>query len=124
MSSDIGSPTVPVVVPAASVPVALPLPGTGRQAAAPAPASAPAPHVAGTGHGEDVLNRAAQRVVDSLTGGNSFAFQVDRQTGMTIVKVFNKVTGELVRQIPTEEVVRIAQILRQEEHQPVLDVMA
>jgi uncharacterized FlaG/YvyC family protein len=44
---------------------------------------------------------------------------------MTIVKVFNSQTGELVRQIPTEEVVRIAQLMRQEESQKqLLDVTA
>jgi flagellar protein FlaG len=70
----------------------------------------------------DVLTRAAQRVADSLGSGNSFSFTVDRETGMTIVKVINKATGELVRQIPSEEVVHIAQLLKQDEHQPVLDV--
>jgi flagellar protein FlaG len=96
------------------------LPGSGRQA--------PEPHIIGTGSsggtGADVLHGAASQVVAALPGDNSFAFQFDKQTGMTIVKVYNKATGELVRQIPTEEIVRIAQILRQEEHQPVLDVKA
>lgn len=38
-------------------------------------------------------------------------FSVDRATGMTIVQIVNRASGELVRQIPTEEVVRIAQFL-------------
>jgi hypothetical protein len=96
---------------------AVSLPGSGRQA--------PELHVAGSGGtGADVLHSAARQVVAALPGDNSFAFQFDKQTGMTIVKVYNKATGELVRQIPTEEIVRIAQILRQEEQQPVLDVKA
>ncbi len=70
----------------------------------------------------DVLARAAKRVADSLGSGNSFSFAVDNQTGITIVKIINKATGELVRQIPTEEVVHIAQLLQQDEHRPVLDV--
>jgi flagellar protein FlaG len=108
------TPTVQAVLPAQR------LPGTPDPNALPLPAPAAA---AGRGGG-DVLARAAQRVVDSIGGGNSFNFAFDKQTGMTIVKVYNKATGELVRQIPTEEVVRIAQLLSQEEHKPVLDITA
>lgn len=38
-------------------------------------------------------------------------FVYDQNTGMTIVQIVNRATGEMVRQIPTEEVVRIAQYL-------------
>jgi len=73
----------------------------------------------------DVLAKAAQQVVAALPGHNEFSFNFDKQTGMTIVRVYNADTGELVRQIPTEEVVRIAQIMRQEQAQPgVMDVLA
>ncbi|MGB8693960.1 MAG: flagellar protein FlaG [Steroidobacteraceae bacterium] len=103
----------------AGAPAALRLPGTGHDNAA---------GDAGMAHAsaatDDVLSRAARRVADALGSGNGFSFNFDRQTGMTIVRVINKATGELVRQIPTEEVVRIAQLLRQEEHSPVLDVLA
>lgn len=78
--------------------------------------------VAGSG---DVLQQAARQVVATLPGRNQFSFQFDRATGMTIVKVYNADTGELVRQIPTEEIVRIAQLMRQEEAHPnVVDVTA
>lgn len=71
----------------------------------------------------DVLQQAAQRVVDALQGGgNRFDFSLDKQTGLTIVKVFNRATGELVRQIPSEEIVHLAQLLQQDEQQGVLDV--
>jgi flagellar protein FlaG len=103
----------------AGAPAALRLPGTGRDSAT---------SDAGMAHAsaatDDVLRLAARRVADSLGSGNGFSFNFDRQTGMTIVRVINKATGELVRQIPTEEVVRIAQLLSQEEHPPVLDVRA
>jgi flagellar protein FlaG len=107
--------------PAASAPMRavsapLALPGTGRDDADSVPAALQ-PTV-----NRDVLARAAQRVADSLGSGNSFSFAVDNQTGITIVRVINKATGELVRQIPTEEVVRVAQLLQQDEHQKVLDV--
>jgi flagellar protein FlaG len=41
----------------------------------------------------------------------SVRFQVDSETGMTIVNVYNEATGELVQQIPNEVVVRIAQYI-------------
>lgn len=73
----------------------------------------------------DALQSAARQVVSSLPGRNQFSFAFDRSTGMTIVKVYNADTGELVRQIPTEEIVRIAQLMRQEEAHPnVVDVTA
>jgi flagellar protein FlaG len=49
-------------------------------------------------------------------------FDFDKRTGMTIVQIVNRSTGELVRQIPTEEVVRIAQYLDMKN--PFLDVTA
>ena len=103
----------------AGAPVALRLPGTGQDNAA---SDASMTHASAVT--DDVLSRAARRVADSLGSGNSFSFNVDRQTGMTIVRVINRATGELVRQIPTEEIVHIAQLLKQEEHQPVLDARA
>jgi flagellar protein FlaG len=41
-------------------------------------------------------------------------FQVDAATGQTIVRVVNMSTGEVVRQIPDEVVMRIAQFLKAE----------
>ena len=122
MSSELSVRPAPVPsVPAAAPPTGpqLRLPGTGREAAATHAGKASA-----AAAGTDVLSRAAQRVADSLGSGNSFSFVVDSQTGMTIVKVINRSTGELVRQIPSEEIVHIAQLLKQDEHKPVLDVRA
>ncbi len=71
----------------------------------------------------DVLQRAAQHVTAAMgSGGVSFSFIIDKQSGMTIVKIFNKDTGELVRQIPSEEVVHVAQLLRQDEQRSLLDL--
>lgn len=41
-------------------------------------------------------------------------FQVDAATGRTVVRVVNMATGEVVRQIPDEVVMRIAQFLKAE----------
>jgi flagellar protein FlaG len=101
--------------------VAVPIPGSGAGATS---AKAVQP-VGQAGAAADVLQRAAQQVVAAMPGANRFNFSFDKQSGMTIVKVFNSETGELVRQIPTEEVVRIAQIMRQEEaQQQLLNVTA
>jgi len=71
----------------------------------------------------DLTGHAAQPAAPALTN-NGFDFRVDKQTGMTVVKVFNKTTGELVRQIPLAEVVHVAQLLRQAERHSVLDLLA
>ena len=72
---------------------------------------------------DDVLQRAARRVVEAMQeGGVSFKFTIDKQSGMTIVRIFNKATGELVRQIPSEEAVHVAALLRQDEQRSLLDL--
>jgi flagellar protein FlaG len=42
----------------------------------------------------------------------SFRFQVDDDSGRTIVRIVNPETGELVRQIPSEDVLAAARALR------------
>jgi flagellar protein FlaG len=91
----------------------------GQAAPVPLPGSRPAPQLAAP----DILQRAAQRVVAAMeNGGVSFNFTIDKQSGMTIVRIFNKATGELVRQIPSEEAVHVAQLLRQDEQRSLLDL--
>jgi flagellar protein FlaG len=64
-----------------------------------------------------------QQLADYLRAHEqSVSIQHDKQTGMTIVKVFNDSTGELVRQIPAEELVRIAQYFN--EQHPLLNTKA
>lgn len=42
-------------------------------------------------------------------------FQVDEDAGLTIIRVYDKTSNELIRQIPNEEAVTLAQKLNQEE---------
>ena len=42
-------------------------------------------------------------------------FQLDEDAGFTIIRVFDKATDELIRQIPNEEAVSLAQKLNEEE---------
>jgi flagellar protein FlaG len=49
------------------------------------------------------LNEAMQTV------GTALSFSVDKETGRTVVKVLDSKTGEVIRQIPAEEMVRVSQ---------------
>jgi len=42
---------------------------------------------------------------------NSLAFSIDDSTGKTIVRITDAVTGEMIRQIPSEEMLEIARSL-------------
>jgi flagellar protein FlaG len=56
--------------------------------------------------------------------GHSMKFTVDKATGMTIVRIYNSASGELVRQVPSEEIVRVAALLREEMQRRTIDVQA
>jgi flagellar protein FlaG len=53
---------------------------------------------------------AFKQQIDSKTP-NSLAFSVDSANGKTIVKITDAETGETIRQIPSEEMMAIAQSL-------------
>ena len=58
----------------------------------------------------DAVVAAAKQIESFLRRtDSSLEFQVDSATGQTVVTVRNTATGEVVRQIPSEEVLRIAQ---------------
>jgi len=121
MATDVPAVGSVTATPVAAASVSTPVAGSAQGAA---PVNA-VPPVSAAGSASDVLQRAAQQVVAAMPGANSFSFDFDKQSGMTIVRVFNSQTGQLVRQIPTEEVVRIAQLMRQDDaHRQLLDVTA
>ena len=75
--------------------------------AAPAPAPVTPPPV-----DDQQLKAAIAAANESFTShGSSIEFSVDPQHGKTIVKVMDKSTGQLIRQMPSEEMVAIAQAL-------------
>ena len=95
-----GAPAVAHSAPAA--PAATAAPVVKARAAAPAPRFDP-----------QELQRQLQEAVAELNKqmehtGVSLGFSIDESIGRSIVKVVNKDTGELVRQIPSEDVVRVA----------------
>jgi flagellar protein FlaG len=57
--------------------------------------------------------KAAAQQLDSYlkSTGRSLEFRVEEKSGRVIVKVHNSVTGEVIRQIPDEETLRMAESL-------------
>ncbi|MFN7087318.1 MAG: flagellar protein FlaG [Burkholderiales bacterium] len=53
----------------------------------------------------EAVNRALESV------GGSVQFTVDKETGKTVVRVIDTATHELIRQIPSEEMLQIARSL-------------
>ena len=54
----------------------------------------------------EVVVQQLQEFVQTINRG--IAFTVDQESGKDVIKVTNKETGELVRQIPSEEVLLLA----------------
>jgi flagellar protein FlaG len=105
-------PTPPIAPQARPGPTA-PVPG----ASAPAPES-PRPKVmtlvrpeikVDTEGDQKRLQQAVERMnAKMVDGGRGLAFRVDPDLGRPVVTVTNKETGEIIRQIPNEVVIRLA----------------
>ena len=62
----------------------------------------------------DAARAVAKQIEAYLrSNGRSVEFSVDADSGRTIVSVRDKETGELIRQIPGDEVLRIAQAMKE-----------
>jgi flagellar protein FlaG len=86
--------------------------GAQQAAAAPAAKPAPAPTSKEPAAAMEALKAAAKDIETYLkNSGRSLEFRVDDASGRTVVSVRNPQTGELIRQIPSEEVLRIASAL-------------
>jgi flagellar protein FlaG len=58
------------------------------------------------------VEQAVREVNASLQSRSiGLQFEVDQDTDKLIVKVVDRASGEVIRQIPTEEVVRVAKVL-------------
>ena len=59
------------------------------------------------------VQAAAQQLQDYLaTAGRTLEFRLDQNTGMTVVTVKDSESGDVIRQIPSEEVLKIAESLK------------
>ena len=75
-----------------------------KPAAAPEPAPARSAEAA-----EEELLQAVERLREQAASvGRDLNFEVDRESGYTVIKVIDRATEEVVRQIPSEEVVERA----------------
>lgn len=101
----------PITVPAAETP---------RPVIARTPVAAPSPVNAGTRTADphsnaasrEALNEAIAAANESLKINNSeLDFSTDQATGKTIVRVVDKETGSVIRQMPSPEMLEIAKAL-------------
>ena len=61
---------------------------------------------------QDALKAAAQQIESYLKdSGRELRFSIDDESGRTVVTVRDSVTGDVVRQIPNEEALRLARSL-------------
>jgi flagellar protein FlaG len=57
----------------------------------------------------DDVKRAATQLEAHMQSMNRYLeFRVDQESGRTVVTVKDKTTGEIIRQIPSEEIMRLA----------------
>ncbi len=64
--------------------------------------------------GSASTDAAVQKLTEALrTASVSVQFEIDSTTNRVVTKIVDKANGEIIRQIPTEEVVRIADALAQ-----------
>lgn len=106
MISDIrnASSTPLAPVPAAAQAVAAPVPATPK-VVAPKPVEIQYDEVKSRKNLEDAVRALNEQMMANKTG---LGFSVDKSLGRPVVTVRNTQTGEVVRQIPTEVVVRLA----------------
>ena len=74
----------------------------------------------------EAMKSAAEQIDSYLRSiGRALDFSVDESTGRTVVTVRDSATGETIRQIPSEEALRLAQALTSQDHPAALiDQMA
>lgn len=74
------------------------------QASPPPPAQQPS---------REQIKQAVEEMRKSISqvASNNLQFSIDDETGQTIVRVTDQKTGELIRQIPSEELVELAKSL-------------
>jgi len=62
----------------------------------------------------DVVAKAAEQIQSFVQSmGRNLNFSIDKTTGYHVVRVMNPDTNEIVRQLPSEELLRIAQHMEQ-----------
>ena len=63
-------------------------------------------------HSREAVEQLVSRISKQIRiDGRSLSFKVDHDLGKTVVKVIDKETDEVIRQIPSEELIKIAQTI-------------
>jgi flagellar protein FlaG len=112
-----GQGTMPVPLPSAQAgtrAAAPALPGTGSVAATPDVPQKTTPDLSQLQAAVQQVQRAVQAHASSLE------FSLDKATGSTVVKVVDTQTNEVIRQIPSEEMLALAQSIDQQMQQGLL----
>jgi len=110
MAITIGNPGTPVTSGAATLPAApqgsAPQPAAKVQIAVPEPAPQQQPQ-------PEQIKQAMESLKQMIEAQapNSLAFSIDESTGKPIVRITDVNTGDLIRQIPSEEMLEIARSL-------------
>jgi flagellar protein FlaG len=85
---------------------------TTELSAKPAPAEQPAHKAVALPITADAVKASAQQIESYLKkSGRELEFHVDEASGQMVVSVRDSATGDLIRQIPGEEVLRMARAL-------------
>jgi flagellar protein FlaG len=89
-------------------------PRVNGSAAAPSANSTPAPQSRPAQQPtRAAVEAAAQELQDYVaSAGRTLEFRLDESTGMTVVTVKDTESGDVIRQIPSEEVLKIAESLK------------
>ena len=97
-----------------AVVAAAPVERAPRVATRPEPAVAPTLAAAIPAPSSASLERASAQIESYVrSSGRDLQFRVDDESGRVVVSVRDSETGELIRQIPNEEVLRIAHAIEQ-----------
>ena len=94
-----------------------PLPAAPQSGAPAAAASPKSPAVAPTPSSQQPSSEQVRQAVEAVkqmvksTNANSLDFSIDEQSGKTVVRITDADTGEIIRQIPSREMLEIAHSL-------------
>jgi flagellar protein FlaG len=89
---------------------AAPAPKVSVAATAPPESAAATPAKSDPKANRETLQKAVDHANQTLRSlsSNELQFSIDKETGVQVVKLTDKATGEVIRQIPSEEMLQIA----------------
>jgi flagellar protein FlaG len=109
-----GAPLRPAVSPRPAPPAAQALPGATALDTAAATSPQPRPAQRSRDDLEQLVEQLSKR---AQVERHSLSFEVNDDAGLTVVSVIDRETREIIRQIPSEELVRLAEFFAQLEEQ-------